>query len=169
MSTDVTGVVVRLKLSLLRNGLRQSGGRRAAYIASAVVVLLFAALQLLGLIVLRGTAHADSVVVLLVAVLALGWAVMPLFFPGGDETLDPTRLVMLPLRPRPLVRALLAASLVGVGPLFTLCLFTGSVIAVAHGGAGLRRRRHRRRPGPVGVRGARAGRRRGQHPAADQP
>ena len=61
-------------------------------------------------------------VVLLVAVLALGWAVMPLFFPGGDETLDPTRLVMLPLRPRPLVRALLAASLVGIGPLFTLCL-----------------------------------------------
>lgn len=134
MSTAVTGVVVRLKLSLLRNGLRQSGGRRAAYIASAVVVLLFAALQLLGLIMLRGTAHADSVVVLLVAVLALGWAVMPLFFPGGDETLDPTRLVMLPLRPRPLVRALLAASLVGIGPLFTLCLFTGSVIALARGG-----------------------------------
>lgn len=65
--------------------------------------------------------------------LALGWAVMPLFFPSGDETLDPTRLVMLPLRPQPLVRALLVASLVGVGPLFTLCLLTGSVISVAHG------------------------------------
>ncbi|MFG2553318.1 transporter [Streptomyces sp. NPDC048581] len=133
MSTDVTAVVVRLKLSLLRNGLRQSAGRRAAYIASAVLVLLFAALQFLGLVLLRGNAHADSVVVLLVAVLALGWAVMPLFFPGGDETLDPTRLVMLPLRPKPLVRALLAASLVGIGPLFTLCLFAGSVIALARG------------------------------------
>ncbi|GAA0640361.1 transporter [Streptomyces thermocarboxydovorans] len=131
----ITPVVVRLKLSLLRNGLRQSGGRRAAYIASAVVVLLFAALQLLGLIALRGVGHAESLVVLLVAVLGLGWAVMPLFFPGGDETLDPTRLVMLPLRPRPLVRALLVASLVGIGPLFTLCMFTGSVIAVARGGA----------------------------------
>ncbi|GAA4043477.1 transporter [Streptomyces shaanxiensis] len=133
MSTDVTGVVVRLKLSLLRNGLRQSAGRRAAYVASAVLVLLFAALQFLGLVLLRGNAHAGSVVVLLVAVLALGWAVMPLFFPSGDETLDPTRLVMLPLRPRPLVRALLAASLVGIGPLFTLCLFAGSVIALARG------------------------------------
>ena len=131
----ITPVVVRLKLSLLRNGLRQSGGRRAAYIASAVIALLFAALQLLGLIALRGFDHAESLVVLLVAVLGLGWAVMPLFFPGGDETLDPTRLVMLPLRPRPLVRALLVASLVGVGPLFTLCLLVGSVIAVAHGGA----------------------------------
>ncbi|MGW0912243.1 transporter [Streptomyces sp. NPDC002784] len=131
--TSVTSVFVRLKLSLLRNGLRQSSGRRAAYVASVVVTLLFAALQLIGLIALRGHAHAASLVVLLVAVLALGWAVMPLFFPGGDETLDPTRLVMLPLRPRALVRALLAASLVGIGPLFTLCLLTGSVIAVAHG------------------------------------
>ncbi|MFF9170524.1 transporter [Streptomyces sp. NPDC014776] len=133
--TDVTATVVRLKLSLLRNGLRQSGGRRAAYIASAVLVLLFAALQLLGLIALRGHAHAVSLVVLLIAVLGLGWAVMPLFFPSGDETLDPSRLVMLPLRPRPLVRALLAASLVGIGPLFTLLLLLGSVIALAHGPA----------------------------------
>ncbi|WP_420919136.1 transporter [Streptomyces olivaceus] len=134
-AAPLTSVFVRLKLSLLRNGLRQSGGRQAAYIASAVVVLLFASLTLLGLIALRGYAHADSLVVLLAAVLALGWAVMPLFFPSGDETLDPTRLVMLPLRPRPLVRALLAASLVGIGPLFTLCVFAGSVVAVAHGGA----------------------------------
>ncbi|MEU6101095.1 transporter [Streptomyces flaveolus] len=134
-AAPLTAVFVRLKLSLLRNGLRQSGGRRAAYVASAVVVLLFAALQLIGLIALRGYAHVDALVVLLAAVLALGWAVMPLFFPTGDETLDPTRLVMLPLRPRPLVRALLAASLVGIGPLFTLCMFAGSVVAVAHGGA----------------------------------
>ncbi|MEU9570075.1 transporter [Streptomyces massasporeus] len=131
----ITPVFVRLKLSLLRNGLRQSGGRKAAYITSAVFALLFAALQLIGLIALRGHAHAESVVVPAVAVLGLGWAVMPLFFPSGDETLDPTRLVMLPLRPRPLVRALLTASLVGIGPLFSLCLLVGSVVAVARGGA----------------------------------
>ncbi|MET8574351.1 transporter [Streptomyces sp. NPDC005012] len=128
--------MVRLKLSLLRNGLRQSAGRRAAYIASAVVVLLLAALQLLGLFLLRGHPHAASVVVPLTALLALGWAVMPLFSSSGDETLDATRLVLLPLRPRLLVRALLAASLVGIGPLFTLCLLAGSAVAVARGAAG---------------------------------
>lgn len=48
LHTDVTGVFVRLKLSLLRNGLRQLGGRRAAYVASAVVVLLVAVLALAG-------------------------------------------------------------------------------------------------------------------------
>ncbi|MFF8592495.1 transporter [Streptomyces sp. NPDC015220] len=132
---SITPVVVRLKLSLLRNGLRQSGNRRAAWIGSAVLTLLFAVSQLIGLIALRGHPHIASVAVPGVAVLALGWAVMPLFFPSGDETLDPTRLVMLPLRPRPLVRALLAASLVGVGPLFTVLLLAGCVISVAHGAA----------------------------------
>lgn len=128
-------VFVRLKLTLLRNGLRQSSGRRAAYVASLVLTLLFAAGQVIGLVALRGHGQAGTVAVLLTAVVALGWAVMPLYFPSGDETLDPSRLVMLPLRPRPLMGALLAASLIGIGPLFTLALALGSVIAVAHGAA----------------------------------
>lgn len=126
-------VFVRLKLTLLRNGLRQSSGRRAVYITSLVVTLLFAAGQVAGLVALRGHAQAETLVVLLTAVVALGWAVMPLFFPSGDETLDPSRLVMLPLRPRPLIGALLVSSLIGIGPLFTLALALGSVIAVARG------------------------------------
>ncbi|WP_241778562.1 transporter [Streptomyces sp. AcH 505] len=131
----LTPVFVRLKLSLLRNGLRQSSGRAAAYIASVVVVLLLAAGELLGLVLLRGQDHAASLTVLLTLVLAIGWTVMPLFFPSGDETLDPTRLVMLPLRPRPLIGALLITSLVGIGPLFSLCLLIGSALATAHGAA----------------------------------
>ncbi|MFD3652465.1 transporter [Streptomyces sp. NPDC058620] len=134
-SEGIVSVFVRLKLTLLRNGLRQSSGRKAAYISSMVFALLLAVAQVIGLVALRGNAHATALVVLLTGVLALGWAVMPLFFPSGDETLDPSRLVMLPLRPRPLIGALLVASLVGIGPLFTLCLALGSVIAVAHGAA----------------------------------
>lgn len=128
---SLTSVVIRLKLSLLRNGLRQSSGRKAAYIASVAAALFFAALLLLGLVLLHGHAHAGTLTVILALVLAIGWAAMPLFFPSGDETLDPSRLVMLPLRPEPLVRALLAASLVGIGPLFTLCLAVGAAFAVA--------------------------------------
>ncbi|MFJ4006467.1 transporter [Streptomyces sp. NPDC090023] len=133
---SVTSVLVRLKLSLLRNGLRQSTGRRAAFVASAVFTLLFAVLQLLGFVALRFQPHPEAVAVPGVAVLALGWAVMPLFFPGGDETLDPTRLVMLPLRPEPLVRGLLVASLVGIGPAFTLLVLAGCGLSLAHGAAG---------------------------------
>ncbi|MET9049661.1 transporter [Streptomyces bacillaris] len=135
-ATGLTSTFVRLKLTLLRNGLRQSSGRKAAFIASLVFALLVAAGQVLALVLLRGNANAGTVVVLLTAVVALGWAVLPLFFPSGDDTLDPTRLVMLPLRPEPLVRALLVSSLIGIGPLFTLCLLVGSVIASAHGAAG---------------------------------
>ncbi|QES48837.1 transporter [Streptomyces venezuelae] len=133
----LTPVFVRLKLSLLRNGLKGSAKRKAAFIGSLASVLVLAALTVPLLALLRGNAHAGTVVVLLSGILGLGWAVMPLLFSAGDETLDPSRLVMLPLRPRPLVRALLASSMVGIGPLFTLCLAIGSVIAVAHGAAGL--------------------------------
>ncbi|MFK8848568.1 transporter [Streptomyces sp. Ac-502] len=131
-ATSLTPVFVRLKLSLLRNGLRQSSGRTIAYVASLVLSLLCAAAVLLGLIALRGVDHAGSLGVLLAAVLTLGWAAMPLFFPSGDETLDPTRLVMLPLRPRPLIVSLLITSLVGIGPVFTLALAVGSAIMLAH-------------------------------------
>lgn len=132
-NVSLTPVFVRLKLSLLRNGLRQSSGRKAVWITSIAFTALFAALQLLGLIALRGHDHAAALTVALAALLAFGWAFVPLFFSGGDETLDPSRLVMLPLRPGPLVVALLAASLIGIGPCFTLVILVGSVIATAHG------------------------------------
>ncbi|MER5311111.1 transporter [Streptomyces sp. NPDC002773] len=133
---SLTSVFVRLKLSLLRNGLRQSGGRTAAYIVSIVFGLLFVAGMVLSFVLLRGSASADTIAVLMTGMTALAWAVMPLFVPGGDETLDPSRLVMLPLRPRPLIRALFVASLVGVGPVLTLFLAFGAALSVAHGAAG---------------------------------
>ncbi|MEV7566240.1 transporter [Streptomyces tanashiensis] len=132
---SLTSVFVRLKLSLLRNGLRQSGGRTVAYILSIVFGAVLAAAMVLAFVLLRGSADADTVAILLTGVLALSWTVMPLFIPSGDETLDPSRLVMLPLRPRPLVRALLVASLVGVGPVLTFVLALGAVLALAHGAA----------------------------------
>ncbi|MFE9565625.1 transporter [Streptomyces sp. NPDC006487] len=135
-SVNITPIFVRLKLSLLRNGLKGSTMRKAAYFGALAFALVIAFFATLGLTVLRGNEHAGAVVVLLAALMALCWTFVPLFFATGDETLDPTRLVMLPLRPRPLVRAMLAASLVGIGPLFTLCLAVGSVIAVARGAAG---------------------------------
>ncbi|WMX45668.1 transporter [Streptomyces roseicoloratus] len=134
---SLTSVFVRLKLSLLKNGLKQSGGRTAAYVTSIVLSVLFAAGMILGFLLLRGHTDAAVVTVLLTGVIALSWAVMPLFVPSGDETLDPSRLVMLPLRPQPLVRALLTASLVGVGPVLTLCLAVGAALALAHGAAGV--------------------------------
>ncbi|MGW0391591.1 transporter [Streptomyces sp. NPDC003042] len=136
-SVSLTPLFVRLKLSLLRNGLKGSSKRKAVWLISLAFALVVGFFVTLGLSMLHGHARAGTVVVLLAAILALGWTFMPLFFPAGDETLDPSRLVMLPLHPRPLVRALLASSLVGIGPMFTLCLAVGSVVAVARGAAGV--------------------------------
>lgn len=134
-TANVTAVFVRLKLALLRGGFRQSTGRRTAFTGAAVLALLMGTLQLLGLIALRGNEHAAAVAAVLTALLGAGWAVMPLLVPGGDETLDPTRLAMLPLRPRALVVPLLTASLVGIGPVVALMLAAGCALAVAHGPA----------------------------------
>ncbi|MFI8180725.1 transporter [Actinacidiphila glaucinigra] len=127
----MTGTFVRLKLSVLRNGLRQSTGRRVGWIVGTLVSLLYALGMCVGLVVLRGNEYAPSAAVGVGVVLGVGWAVMPLFVFGGDDTLDPTRLAMLPLRPWPLVRALLVSSLVGVGPLLTFLVVAGAAVSVA--------------------------------------
>lgn len=134
-SPSVTPVFVRLKLAVLRNGLRQSRGRTIGWAVGVSFAMLYALGLGAGMIALRGNHYAPAAALTLTIVLGLGWAVMPLFFFGGDDTLDPTRLSMLPLRPRPLITALLTSSLIGVGPLFTLLVSTGAVVAVAHGSA----------------------------------
>jgi ABC-2 type transport system permease protein len=133
---SVTWVFVRLKLSLLRNGLRQSRGRTVGWSVGVAFALLYALGTGAAMVALRHSAYAPAAATVTAVVLGIGWAVMPLFFFGGDDTLDPTRLAMLPLRPRPLVTALLTSSLIGVGPLFTLLVSTGAVVAVARGAAG---------------------------------
>ncbi|WP_240796572.1 transporter [Streptomyces sp. RFCAC02] len=134
--TAVAGTFARLKLSLLRNGARQSTGRSAAFIGSVVLAVLLGALGALGVSALRGNEHAAAGCTVLVAVIALGWAFLPMFVGAADETLDPGRLAMLPLSPVAMMTGQLTASVVGPGPLFTLLLLVGSAVATAHGVGG---------------------------------
>ncbi|SHL93487.1 transporter [Actinacidiphila paucisporea] len=134
-SPSIIGVFVRLKLSLMRGGLRRSRGRTVGWCVGVALAMLYALANGAGMIALRHNHYAPAVSVTVAVVLGIGWAVMPLFFFGGDDTLDPTRLAMLPLRPRPLLTALLISSLIGVGPLFTLLLGAGAVTSVANGPA----------------------------------
>lgn len=134
-AASVIPTFVRLKVAVMRNGLSRSTGRAVSWSITVAFAMLYALGQGAGMIVLRGNDYASAAAITVAVVLGLGWAVMPLFFFGGDDTLDPTRLAMLPLRPRPLVVALLVSSLVGVGPLFTLLVSAGAVVAVAHGSA----------------------------------
>jgi ABC-2 type transport system permease protein len=132
---SVTGTFVRLKIAVLRNGLRQTHGRMVGWCVGVGLAMLYALGNGAGMIALRHNEYAPAAAVTMAVVLGLGWTVMPLFFFGGDDTLDPTRLAMLPLRPRPLITALLTSSLIGAGPVFTLLVGTGSVVAVTHSAA----------------------------------
>ena len=87
----------------------------------------------------------------------VAWMLAPLVAFGVDETVDPTRFALLPIRPPVLQRGLLVASLVGYLPMPNAIVLLGGAIGIgrplgtAAGGAGLRR-------GPVGdVRGVQQG------------
>ncbi|MFF7990045.1 transporter [Kitasatospora xanthocidica] len=131
----VVRALVALKLRLLRNGLRRSPGRTAVYVIGGVVGLAFAAGIAVAMAAMNGRfAGSGDAGVMLLGVLTLGWAALPLFLFSSDESADPTRLTMLPLRPGPLLRGSLLAALIGPGPLINLVLVTGAVLAGADGG-----------------------------------
>ncbi|OKI24182.1 hypothetical protein [Streptomyces sp. CB03911] len=132
---QVVRALVSLKLRLLRNGLRRSPGRAAVYVLGTVAGLLLAAGLALGLALLNGRAGAGDAAVMVTCALVLGWAAVPLFLFSSDESADPTRLTMLPLRPWPLLRGSVLAALIGPGPAVALVLLTGAALAGAHGAA----------------------------------
>ncbi|MEV6899759.1 hypothetical protein [Amycolatopsis sp. NPDC051372] len=121
----MVGVLVRLKLCVLRNSLR--GGRVAGMVVGGVIGLVAAVLTIvLGLVPIRG---GDGVTVDLLTTVyagwAAGWVLAPIATGGGDDTLRPEHFALLPIGRRKLAVGLLAASFVGVTTLVSLVAFLG--------------------------------------------
>lgn len=126
----MVGLVVRLKLRLLRGALR-SPARLALVLLGAAFGLLVVALLGAALVYLRDTpATVAAAGTLVAAVLAIGWATVPIAAFGVDETLDVSRLALLPIRRDRLLAGLLAGALIGVPPLLTALLVGVTVAAV---------------------------------------
>jgi ABC-2 type transport system permease protein len=108
---------VSLRWRLVRNRAARLGKKtqRFAYILGG----LYAAANLLGLATARYAADeaAERTVVLVVSSLALGWIFGPILMGGVDETVDPTRLALYPLRRHQLFAVQLSAALSGIGPM----------------------------------------------------
>jgi ABC-2 type transport system permease protein len=81
----------------------------------------------------HGKPAAVNIAETVFTVFALGWLVLPMLTFGLDETLDPARLMLLPLRPVTMARGLFAAALTGIGPVVTFVILLGAVVAVASG------------------------------------
>lgn len=126
---------VRLKLRLMAGALRGNGGRaRLVGLIVAITAGLYVMPAGFGLLASldRGRLAGDAGVIVFTAAFA-GWAVLPMLAFGTDETLDPARLALLPLRRRTMITGLFAAALTGIGPVVTFVVLLGVVAAAATG------------------------------------
>ena len=95
-----TRYFVRLKLRLLRNGLRGPGTRVFGFVLGLVFGFWMAAAGFLWFLLAGLEPRADIGLVTVVftgSAIVLGWVLLPLLFFGVDETLDPARLTLFPL------------------------------------------------------------------------
>lgn len=122
--------LVRLKLTLLRNGLRRSAWQVVGLVigglyASGIVVGLVVALAVLSSqdVALRRTA-----VVLGGAALVLGWWVLPLVAFGVDATMETDRFSTFAIPRRDLVVGLAVAGLIGIPGVATTLVAGGTVL-----------------------------------------
>ncbi|MCW2810531.1 MAG: hypothetical protein JWP61_989 [Friedmanniella sp.] len=129
----MVALLVRLKLTLLRNSLRRSVWRTVGLVLAVAYALGLVLVGLAGLVALRYASDGltGDVTVVAFALLSLGWLVMSVLVFGVDETVDPARFALLPVRSRELLPGLLAAGLVGVPGLATALLGLGLVLTWA--------------------------------------
>jgi ABC-2 type transport system permease protein len=133
----VVGLLVQLKLRLLRNALRSSKQAQTSFILSVIAAGIVAVGVFTGLAALRGQDAAVDLVTVVFTVFAFGWLILPLLVFGLDGTLDPSTLALYPLRIRPLAVGLIAASATGAWPLANVVGLLGVTVGLAHGALGL--------------------------------
>src|SRR4051812_4440960 len=113
-------LLVRLKTRLAINRIKtaKAGKTNAAVTAAfGLMIALFAAIGAAASATSDDPRVHRAVLVLGATFLLLGWSLFPLVTFGIDETLDPARLQLFPLRRGPLMTGMLAASFVGIAPL----------------------------------------------------
>jgi ABC-2 type transport system permease protein len=119
-----------LKLRLVRNGLRSPQYAVLFTIGAAgAAVVSFAGFTLLA--ALRTDVIRSDATLVAFAAVTVVWTVVPLMGFGTDETLDPQRLALLPLRRGQLLRGLLVAALIGIAPIATAFALSGAIVGLA--------------------------------------
>lgn len=129
---------VRLKLRLIAGNLRGNGVRLAGFIFTVIAAVAVAFFGFLVLAMLRLAPQdvATDVGTVLLTAFLVGWAVVPLLAFGLDDTLDPSRLSLFPLRAGQLAAGMFAASVTGVWPIATLIVMFGALAGLTSGVGG---------------------------------
>ena len=121
--------LLRLKLALLRNGLRRSPWQVAGMVLAALYALGVVAALALVLVVLRSAPHeaAYTAVVLGGAAAMGGWGIVPVAAASADLTLDPSRFRTFAVPMPQLLAGLALGGLLGVPGLATLLVALATV------------------------------------------
>lgn len=132
-------LLVELKLRMVGNALRSSTAARVSFLISTTLAVLVAIGTFWLMAELRLLSESESVDVTTVifSIFAIGWLIGPIFAFGLDGTLDPAAMALYPLRTRPLVAGLLAASAAGAWPVANVLGLLGVTIGVARGAFGV--------------------------------
>lgn len=133
-------IFVRLKLRLMVNGLRGRPARTVLFVLGVLGGGLYA-ITAFALFALPGVIHDHRAATVILplggAMIMLGWLFLPLVFFGVDESLDPARFALFPLRRRTLITGVFVAALAGVPAISTLAATSGMISTAARiGGAG---------------------------------
>jgi ABC-2 type transport system permease protein len=129
----VVALLVRLKLTLLKNSLKRSTWRTVGLIIAMVYALGVVSLVIAGLVGLRfaSLALTADVTVVVYAALTFGWLLMSMLVFGVDETIDPAKFALLPVRAPQLLPGLLLAGLISAPGVATVLVAAGLVITWA--------------------------------------
>ena len=128
----MVGIFASLKWRLATSRLRASkGATRVGIVVLLVVVVALLALMAVSLAALRSLPqYNDSIIITVFAVQLVSWVLTPLVAFGVDETVDPARFALLPIRPQTLQRGLLVTALIGWFPAGNVIILIGAAIAV---------------------------------------
>jgi ABC-2 type transport system permease protein len=133
----VAGLLVELKLRMVANALRSSTAARVSFLVSSTFAVLVAIGTFWVLAQLRSLSASVDLTTVIFSIFAIGWLLCPIFAFGLDGTLDPATIALYPLRTRPLVAGLLAASAAGIWPVANVLGLLGVTIGLARGGLGV--------------------------------
>ncbi|MBA3489719.1 MAG: hypothetical protein H0T78_09295 [Longispora sp.] len=126
------GVFLRLKFRILNNTLSGGNMRVLLFVCGAMggaVGTVFGFISIVSIVGMPENA-GYAMASIVGSVFVLGWFLLPLVYSGVDETLQPNRFAMIPIRRRALLAGLLAAAFLGI-PAF--CTFAASMAFVIIG------------------------------------
>lgn len=127
--------LISLKVRIVRNSLHGGTFRKVATLISyggSALLAIYSAVRLVSKAHAGGAVANESVVITMTMLFGL-WVFGPLLVGGVDDSLDPSRLTMLPITKREMHRGMFAGAMIGPLPLATVITLIGAVVAYGRG------------------------------------